>query len=76
MANCSGKMTRRKRCNIDKQEAVVTALWNFADDLQHRPNEGCVATTQPGGTKASLKHIGSALEKIMETFGYGVLEVQ
>jgi hypothetical protein len=70
---------RRKRCNLEKQEEVVAALWRFAADLQLRPNKGCVATTASGpntGTKASLDHVGSALRSIMETFGYGVLEIQ
>lgn len=67
---------RRRRTNIDKQERVVSALWNLARDMQHRPDEGCVATNVEDGTKLSLGHCGKALKEIMDTFGYDVLEVQ
>ena len=69
---------RNKRINIFKQEEVVSALWKFAADLQLRPNEGCVAAIAEGqedaGTRASLTHVGSAVSKIMATFGYAVVK--
>jgi hypothetical protein len=66
---------RRRRTNIDRQERVVSALWELARDMQNRPSEGCVATAGDG-TKLSLGHCGKALREIMDTFGYDVLEVQ
>jgi hypothetical protein len=66
---------RRRRTNIDKQERVVSALWELARDMQKRPDEGCVATSCDG-TKLGLGHAGKALREIMDTFGYDVLEVQ
>lgn len=65
--------------NIERQEAVVSALWEFAADLQLRPRVGCVSRLASGpdkGAEASLDHIGTALRKIMSAFGYQVLEVQ
>ena len=67
---------RRRRTNLEKQERIVSVIWEFARAEQHHPSEGCVATTLEDGTKASLKHISAALEEIMDTFGYDVLEVQ
>jgi hypothetical protein len=67
---------RRRRTNLIKQECVVAAIWEFARAEQHKPDDGCVATTLEDGTRASLKHVGDALAAIMETFGYDVLEVQ
>lgn len=68
---------RRKLININKQERVVTALWNFAADMQQRPKEGTVATTlSKPKVKVSLKHVGTALDDIMDAFGYGVAEIQ
>jgi len=70
---------RKPKCNLPKQEEVVKALWDFAGDLQFRADKGCVATCVSGknnGVKASLGHIGTALAKIMKTFGYEVTEGQ
>lgn len=69
-------MKRRRRTNITKQEAVVTALWAFADNMQHRPNKGQVATNLDTQTKLSLEHIGSTLTEIMDAFGYALLSIQ
>jgi hypothetical protein len=73
----SNQPKRRKRTNIQKQEELVSALWEFAADLQLRPNQGCVATIATGqedaGTKCSLEHVGSAKKKIMAIFGYDCL---
>lgn len=69
-------MKTRRRTNIDKQERVVSALWEFARDIQKRPDEGCVATASKDGTKLSLDHVGKAMREILDAFGYDVLEVQ
>ena len=54
----------------------MSALWDFASDLQLSAREGTVATALSDGTKCSLKHVGSALAKIMHAFGYEVAEIQ
>jgi len=67
---------RRRRTNIDKQERVVSALWEFARNIQQNPDKGCVATAVESGTKLSLDHAGKAMQEILDAFGYDVLEVQ
>lgn len=66
-----------QRHNIERQQEVVSALWDFAANLQLRPDVGCVSTVATGqpnaGTKVSLEHVGAALNRIMRTFNYGVL---
>lgn len=66
---------KAKRRNLQKQEKLVSALWEFADDLQKRPNEGQIITAS-NGTRVSSKHINKAIADIMETFGYAVTEIQ
>lgn len=63
----------------EKQELVVTALWELVANEQLRPDEGTRTTVASGpdkGANASLKHIGTALEAIMAVFGYGVWPVE
>jgi len=62
--------------SIEKQEAVVSALWDFVRDMQKHPDDGHQCTLARDGTTASLKHIGTALDKILAAFGYKKLEVQ
>jgi hypothetical protein len=79
------------RVNVEKQEEVVSILWEFASNLQHNPNEGCLCTSRghidmPGaaprdtktmpGTVVSLKHVETALAKVMKQFGYNVASIQ
>ena len=70
---------RRTKTSVWRQEQVVSALWNFAADMQFRPEEGTICTISSGrdkGTKASLKHIRRAMNTIMNTFGYDIVEIQ
>ncbi len=66
------KLKRRRRTNIEKQERVVKALWDFAFNLQTKPT----TCTDSKGTKIHLESVGVALRDIMDNFGYDVLEVQ
>jgi len=68
-------MARRFRTSIDKQENVVSILWDFARNLQQNPEYGCVSTLGDG-TRVSLDHIGKALLAIMDNFGYATKKVQ
>ena len=63
---------RRQRTNVERQEEIVSVLWDFAHDLQTLPLE----STSSNGTKVNIDAVGKALEKIMQTFGYGVVEIQ
>lgn len=65
---------RRKRCNIAKQEAVVSELWDFARDAQKLIKVGCVIKSRD--VELEDVAIRKTLNRIMEIFGYGVLEVQ
>lgn len=74
-ASCPG------RHNVDRQEEVVSALWDFAANLQLRPDRGGIVATiasgQPdAGVKCGLDHVGAALARIMRAFNYGVEPIQ
>lgn len=76
-----GKAECPGRHNIERQEEVVSALWQFAANLQLRPDKGGsvarIAEGQPdAGTACGLDHVGAALAKIMRAFNYGVLPIQ
>lgn len=55
---------KRKLYDLDKQERIVAALWDFAKD--GRKSDGEVDPECVGGT----------LRLIMEIFGYGVVSLQ
>jgi hypothetical protein len=70
-----------QRHNIERQEEVVEALWDFAYNLQVRPAEGgIVARAAEGerhhGVAVGLDHVGTGLAKIMRAFNYGVTPIQ
>jgi hypothetical protein len=65
-----------KRTNLKKQEAVVSALWNFAAELKNHPTTGQLAKNLALGVTLSLDQVGTALEKIMSIFGYQIVSVQ
>lgn len=67
--------TVRIRTSVEKQENVVSIIWQFAKNVQTQPEKGCVAT-RDDGTRLSLHHVGDALDKIMATFGYATVSVQ
>lgn len=61
------------RKNINKQEDVVHALWEFAHDLQVSKN---VNTSRADGTKVDLDAVEKALRSILATFNVEITEVQ
>jgi hypothetical protein len=65
---------KRCRTSIDKQENVVSILWQFAHNIQTNPEKGCVATSEDG-TRLSIDHVTDALQKIMSNFGYATLTI-
>ena len=63
---------RGDRFNVDVQDNVVSALYNFA-----RQNESLDKDITCGdGLKISTKAVRSALEEIMSAFGYKVASIQ
>lgn len=79
MATPKARAIRVKpKYNQRAQDEVVSALWDFAANLQLRPAKGILATTADGpnkGTKVSLAHVGQAMQTIMNSFGYSVAQV-
>lgn len=66
--------------NIEKQEKVVSALWNFASAIQNRPDEGQVISRLKEGSsevdcKVSTTHVRMAMERILAAYGYTVVEI-
>jgi hypothetical protein len=75
-----GKQDCPRRHNMERQDEVVAALWEFAANLQLRPDQGGtvarIASEQPdAGTACGLDHVGKALAKIMRAFNYGVVPI-
>lgn len=76
-----GEQDCPRRHNVERQEEVVAALWEFAANLQLRTDKGGIVATiasgQPdAGTQCGLDHVGKALTKIMSAFNYGVVPIQ
>ena len=66
---------RRRRTNIDKQENLVKALWDFAAAQQNFGDDQRIITDSKG-TCVLDPAIRKAICTIMDNFGYDVLEVQ
>lgn len=64
----------RIRTSVEKQENVVAILWQFARNIEKEPEKGCVATAEDG-TRLSTDHVGDALRKIMDNFGYATVSI-
>lgn len=58
--------------DLDKQEEIVSALWDFAEMQANRPHN----VTKTNSCSANLEAVGETLERIMRTFGYEVVSVQ
>jgi len=67
----------KKKTNSTKQDEVVSALWQFARDQHytHPINERGVITDATG-VRINTKAVGTALETIMQIFGYEVVEIR
>lgn len=62
------------KTNIDKQEMVVSVIWQIAHAAQQEPQPEWYRTIS--GTRMDPKAVHYALEHIMDIFGYDVIEVQ
>lgn len=61
------------REDIDKQEELVSALWEFAHGLQ---NNECNTWSVSDGTRMHLPTIKKAMERIMKNFGFKVIPIE
>lgn len=60
--------------NIEAQEEVVAALWEFARAQQNREHN-CKCDTPGKEVSVNLGAVGEALERIMRAFGYSVASI-
>jgi len=73
--------TRRKRSNIDGQEEMVAALWDFAAAVETAVKDGTATWLKDasGAYRADneeTRPIGVAMQRIADGFGYRLLEIQ
>lgn len=66
----------RRRKNIEKQEKLVTALWDVVWKNQIALAENRPMISSSGGARMSDPAIREAILTIMDIFGYDVVEVQ
>ena len=63
--------------NINKQEELVSALWNFARDLQYSTNKTTRSVGKDGiETHMDMKIMHETLERIAKNFNLEIQEVQ
>ncbi len=62
--------------DILKQEEVVSALWQFAENLQTKPHDAKRSEEGKHSTSVHLPSVGIALERIMNLFGYEIVSIQ
>lgn len=60
--------------NVQKQEAVVGVLWDFAAKAQANIADPTCARRVSDGTKLRLEDVEEALTKILSTFGYPITD--
>ena len=74
----AAKKKRRQRTNLDGQEELVSALYDFAAGVEHTIREG--ESWLPGQpilmTEAKHRLIGEAMKRTMDGFGYRIVEIQ
>ena len=66
----------REKRDVEKQEALVTELWDFAKRAQDTYRKGSYDCRQDGGASLQLADVHHTLETIMGIFGYVVTEIQ
>ena len=60
--------------DLEKQEDLVTALWQFAHAQQTKPHD--ITSEFAGGTSVNLEAITAALRGIMAIFEVEVTDIQ
>jgi hypothetical protein len=62
--------------NVEKQEQVISLLWDICGEAQKNDPKSHVATRTEDGTRMSLDVMGRYLRDVMAVFGYDVVEIQ
>jgi tRNA/tmRNA/rRNA uracil-C5-methylase (TrmA/RlmC/RlmD family) len=63
--------------NINKQEELVSALWDFARELQKSKNKSAASIDKSGyRTKMDMQVMHNAIERIAQNFNLEIQEVQ
>lgn len=64
--------------NINKQEELVSALWQFAEDLQRNPELCTSGSIAKDGfkTQMNMDAIGRAIDRIAKNFNLELQEIQ
>lgn len=63
--------------NINKQEEMVSALWDFAKELQQSKNKSAASVDKNGyKTKMDLTVMRRAMERIAKNFNLEIQEIQ
>lgn len=57
--------------NVEKQEEVVAALWEFAEAQSLRPHDA----TKTNSVSVNLASVGETAERIMNLFGYEMVRI-
>lgn len=73
------KQKRRQRSNLNGQEEMVDALYDFARDVEDIVANGGSFKKVNGGvhvSKAHLDAVGKAMERIAQGFGYRIVGIQ
>lgn len=61
-----------ERTNIEAQEAVVSALWDFTKMIKERQPD----SRNEDDISLPLSAVRETLKKILKAFGYKIIEVQ
>ena len=63
--------------NINKQEELVSALWDFAKELQKSENKTAASVDKNGyRTEMDLAVMRNAMERIAKNFNLEIQEIQ
>lgn len=64
--------------NINRQEELVSALWDFAEELQRNPEKCTVKMIADDGfkTKMNMEAINKTINRIAKNFKLEIQEIQ
>ena len=63
--------------NINKQEEMVSILWNFAKELQKSKNKDARSVDKDGyETRMDMKVMGNAIERMAKNFNLEIQPIQ
>ena len=63
--------------NINKQEELVSALWDFAKELQKSEHKNVASVDKEGyETRMDMEVMGQAIERIAKNFNLEIQSIQ